>query len=76
MEHVFLVTGKLGYRWKVPAGVDLQMEAGVKLFMPISPFGDHLFRYREVGGVWTNTGENYGGEELRRAVTGYLQGSF
>jgi iron complex outermembrane receptor protein len=76
MDHVFLAMGKLGYRWKVPAGVDLQMEAGAKLFLPISPFGDHLFRYREVGGVWTKTGENYGGEELRRIVTGYLQGSF
>jgi iron complex outermembrane receptor protein len=76
MDHVFLVMGKLGYRWVVPAGVDLEMEAGVKLFLPISPFGEHLFRYREVGGVLTETGENYGGEELRRMVTGYLQGSF
>jgi outer membrane receptor protein involved in Fe transport len=76
MDHVFLAMGKLGYRWKVPAGVDLQMEAGMKLFLPISPFGDYLFRYREVGGVWTETGQNYGGEELRRMVTGYLQGSF
>jgi len=76
MDQVFLAMGKLGYRWKVPAGVDLQMEAGVKLFLPVSPFGEHLFRYREVGGVWTETGENYGGEELSRMVTGYLQGSF
>ena len=76
MDHVFLAMGKLGWRWKVGVGVGLEMEAGAKLFLPISPFGEHLFRYREVGGVWTKTGENYGGEELRRMVTGYLQGSF
>lgn len=74
MDQVFLFMGKLGWRWSLPAGVDL--EAGVKLFLPVSPFGEHLFRYREAGGITSVTGQNYGGEELRRVVTGYLQGSF
>jgi outer membrane receptor protein involved in Fe transport len=74
MDQVFLFMGKLGWRWDLPVGVDL--EAGVKLFLPVSPFGEHLFSYREAGGITSVTGKNYGGEELRRVITGYLQGSF
>jgi outer membrane receptor protein involved in Fe transport len=73
MDQVFLAIGKLGWKWKMDTGVEL--ETGVKLFLPISPFSEPYFRYREVGGVYTRTGENYGGEELSRVVTGYLQGS-
>jgi outer membrane receptor protein involved in Fe transport len=76
MQQVFLLMGKLGWRWRVSAGVDLNIEAGVKVFLPVSPFQEPHFRYREVGGIWTDTGANHGGEELRRVVTSYLQGSF
>jgi len=74
MENVFLVMGKLGWRWR-PAP-DLDMEVGVKLFLPVSPFKAPYFSYRERGGVITSSGENFGGDQLRRVVTGYLQGSF
>ena len=74
MENVLLVLGKIGWRWQPVPGVDL--EAGIKLFLPVSPFSGSLFRYRERGGVLTPSGGNYGGDELRRMVTGYLQGSF
>jgi outer membrane receptor protein involved in Fe transport len=74
MENVFLVMGKLGWRWRPAPG--LEMEAGVKLFLPVSPFKAPYFRYRERGGVITSSGENFGGDQLRRMVTGYLMSSF
>ena len=74
MENVFLIMGKLGWRWR-PAP-DLDMEVGVKLFLPVSPSKDPLFQYRERGGVLLTSGRNFGGDQLRRMVTGYLQGSF
>jgi hypothetical protein len=52
------------------------MEAGVKLFLPFSPFPGPLFRYHERGGGETPFGKYYGGEQLTRAVTAYLQGHF
>jgi len=74
MENVLLVLGKIGWQWRPVAGVEL--EAGIKLFLPVSPFSGSLFRYRERGGVLTPSGGNYGGDNLCRVVTGYLQGSF
>jgi hypothetical protein len=74
MDNVFLAMGRLGWRWSVAGGVNL--EAGVKLFLPVSPFSAPHFRFHEKGGGISVTGMNYGGVELRRTVTGYLQGSF
>jgi outer membrane receptor for ferrienterochelin and colicin len=74
MDNVFLAMGRLGWRWSVVGGVNL--EAGVKLFLPVSPFSAPHFRFHEKGGGISVTGMNYGGVELRRTVTGYLQGSF
>jgi hypothetical protein len=74
MDNVFLAMGRLGWRWSVLGGVEL--EAGIKLFLPVSPFSAPHFRFREKGGGISITGMNYGGAELRRTVTGYLQGSF
>jgi hypothetical protein len=37
---------------------------------------DLSFRYYEVGGGITPAGKRYGGEELHRLATAYLQGSF
>jgi hypothetical protein len=74
MEDVFLVLGKLGWRWAIKEGIEL--EAGLKLFLPVSPFSAPHFQYREKGGFLLASGENYGGDMLHRMLSGYLQGSF
>ena len=74
MDNVLLFLGKVGWRWEPVKGC--QMEAGVKLFLPVSPFSGPLFRYYEKGGGISSTGLWYGGQQLARTVTGYLQGSF
>ena len=74
MPNVFLVLGRLGWRFK--AANDIHIEAGLKLFLPISPWQDPLFRVREKGGGYDRLGRNYGGQELIRVVTAYLQGSY
>jgi hypothetical protein len=73
MDNVMLFLGKLGWAWET-GGV--RAEAGVKLFLPFSPFSGPLFRYYERGGGQTPGGRYYGGIELARALTAYLQGSF
>ena len=74
MGNVFLVLAKLGWKWSMAGGFDL--EAGVKLFLPISPSSAPHFRYYEKGGGVTAMGTPFGGMQLARMVTGYLQGSF
>ena len=74
MDHVFLLLGKLGWKWASTGGFDI--EVGVKLFLPVSPFSAPHFRYHEKGGGVTPMGVTYGGMQLGRMVTGYLQGSF
>ncbi len=74
MNNVLLLLGKLGWRWEPVLGYNL--EAGVKLFLPVSPFSAPHFRYYEKGGGVSATGMWYGGQQLARTVTGYLQGSF
>ena len=74
VDDVFLFLGKLGYEWITPQG--LEFEIGAKLFLPFSPFSGDLFRYYEDLGGTTPDGRYYGGQQLRRIVTGYLQGSF
>jgi iron complex outermembrane receptor protein len=74
MDNVLLVLGKLGWQWEYTQGV--KIEAGVKLLLPVSPFSGPLFKHSEKGGGITATGMKYGGQELCRMVTGYLQGSF
>jgi hypothetical protein len=74
MDTVFLALARLGWRWKTAAGVEL--EAGAKLILPVSLFSDPLFIYHEQGGGVTPQGVIYGGEQLRRMATAYLQGSF
>jgi iron complex outermembrane receptor protein len=73
-DNVLLLLGKIGWRWETLTGY--QMETGVKLFLPVSPFSKPHFRYYEKGGGISPTGVRYGGQELARMVTGYLQGSF
>jgi outer membrane receptor protein involved in Fe transport len=74
MDNVMLFLAKLGWKWKISQGV--KVETGVKLFLPFSPFSGPLFRYHERGGGVTLEGKHYGGTELSRALTAYLQGSF
>jgi hypothetical protein len=74
MENVAVLLGRIGYKW-FPAS-DVEMEVGLKLFLPVSPFEEPHFRYRDKGGGITTTGESFGGDMLRRMVTGYLEGSF
>ena len=73
LDNYVLLLGKLG--WKLPVGDGFDLEVGVKLFLPIS-FSSPHFRYRERGGGMSLTGVNYGGEELARLVSAYLQGSY
>lgn len=73
MDNVALVIGRFG--WEIPAG-GLEAEAGLKLFLPVSPFSAPHFNYREEGGFTDPYGRVYGGELLGRQLTAYLQGSF
>jgi hypothetical protein len=54
----------------------LDFEIGAKLFLPFSPFSGNLFSYYEDAGGVSPQGVFYGGEALRRILTGYVQGSF
>jgi outer membrane receptor protein involved in Fe transport len=74
MDNVMLFMGKLGYRWMTDEGLDI--EIGAKLFLPFSPFSGDLFSYYEDAGGISPQGAYYGGEPLRRILTGYIQGSF
>jgi outer membrane receptor protein involved in Fe transport len=74
MDPVFLVLAKLGWKWRMAGGFDL--EAGAKLFLPVSPFSAPHFCYYEKGGGVTAMGVPFGGMQLARMVTGYLKGSF
>jgi outer membrane receptor protein involved in Fe transport len=74
MENVFLIMAKLGWKWRVEDLFDV--ETGLKLFLPFSPFSGDLFSYYEDAGGETPYGRPYGGEALRRVVSAYLQGSF
>jgi len=73
-DNVMLVLCKLGWKWTSADGFG--MEAGAKLFLPVSPFAAPHFRYHEKLGGMTADGRPYGGDLLRRMVTVYLQGSF
>jgi outer membrane receptor for ferrienterochelin and colicin len=73
-DNSFLILGKLGYRWKTTGSFELEM--GVKLFLPFSPFSGPLFKYYEEAGGISPEGRYFGGEQLTRMLTGYLRGSF
>ncbi|MFC1654540.1 TonB-dependent receptor plug domain-containing protein [Myxococcota bacterium] len=74
LPNAFLVLGRLG--WKFTPAEGIELEGGLKLFLPVSPFSAPHFRYFEEAGGVTINGQQYGGMELARMVTGYLQGSF
>ena len=74
LETIFLVMGKLGWRWTSSLGFNL--ETGCQLFLPISPFQSPHFRYFERGGGFTADGTHYGGDQLRQMLSVYVLGSF
>jgi iron complex outermembrane receptor protein len=73
MDNNVLILAKLGI--KIPLTKRIDIETGAKLMLPIS-FSSPHFRYREKGGGYTLQGKPYGGRELARVITAYLQGSF
>lgn len=74
MAEEIVVLGRLGWRLKPWAGFDL--EAGMKVFLPVSPSASPHDRYNEAMGNWNQYGQHYAGEELARVVLGYVQGTF
>jgi outer membrane receptor for ferrienterochelin and colicin len=72
MDNQILALGKLGWKWRID---EVELEAGAKLFLPIS-FSEPYFRYYEDGGGITLDGAPYGGQHLGRVATGYLKGTF
>jgi hypothetical protein len=74
VDHVIIVFSRLG--WKFSAGGRFDLETGVKLQLPISPFSSPHFRYYECGGGITPQGKIYGSVPLARIVTAYVEGSF
>jgi outer membrane receptor for ferrienterochelin and colicin len=74
MQNAILFLGKVGWKWKPASAVEMEM--GVKLFLPFSPFEEPYFRLREKGGGLTRDGREFGGDILRRMVVAYLEGSF
>jgi hypothetical protein len=74
LDDVVLFLARLG--WRLPLPHEASVEAGVRLFLPVSPFSAPHFRYHEKGGVLTGSGELYSGTEISPAVTIYLQGAF
>lgn len=72
LDHVGLIVARLGYQARLSDLVEI--ETGMKLFLPLSPFSGSFFRYREEGGGTTGAGLDYGGEPLGRVLSLYLQG--
>jgi outer membrane receptor protein involved in Fe transport len=73
LDHHVLLLGKLG--WKLSVTGDVDLEIGVRLYLPIN-FSTPHFSYHERGGGVTYQGRVFGGEELARMVTAYLEGSY
>ncbi len=71
---VMLVIARLGQRFSI--GSFLEIEAGLKLFLPVSPFQEPYFRYYERAGGITEDGRAYGGAFLSRIVSGYISGTY
>jgi iron complex outermembrane receptor protein len=74
MQNQLLVLGRIG--WRRSLSGNFQLETGVKLFLPVSPFSRPYFRFREDGGGIDQIGKNYGGDWLCRMISVYVQGSF
>jgi iron complex outermembrane receptor protein len=73
LPNSVLLLGRLGYRLRVFDALDL--ETGIKLFLPISFEAPHFQVYERAGGV-TGEGRGYGGEPLGRVLSVYLEGVY
>ncbi len=73
IDHAVTILGHLGYKFRLDGG--FQMQTGFKIVMPISFSAPH-FRLREEGGGLDQYGNPFGGREMGRMITGYLEGSF
>jgi outer membrane receptor protein involved in Fe transport len=75
LPNVLLFLGKLGWKWSPLQG--LELETGIKLFLPVSlSSSGPRFGFHEKGGGMTIYGVRYGGDQLLRMVTTYVQGAF
>ncbi len=73
-EENLLVLGRLG--WLFHLSDRAALEVGGKIYLPVAPFSDPAFRYRDLGGGFRQGGESYGGEALSRMISAYLEGRF
>jgi len=73
VDHVILFLGRLGWRFNLRL---FEVETGVKIFLPVSPFSAPHFGYFEMAGGVTPMGRPFGAAQLARMLTVYLQGSF
>jgi hypothetical protein len=74
LNNIALLIGKLGWRFLIEQG--LELELGAKVYLPVSGTSGSFFRVRERGGGVSAKGQPFGGHQLARQVIGYLQGSF
>ncbi|HOX42007.1 MAG TPA: TonB-dependent receptor [Myxococcota bacterium] len=68
-----MLLGRLGYRLRAWDAVDL--ETGLRIFLPISFEAPYWVVYERAGGV-TPEGRGYGGEPLGRVLSVYLEGAY
>jgi len=73
LPNSVLLLGRLGYRLRAWDAVEL--EAGLRLFLPISFEAPYWVVYERAGGV-TPEGRGYGGEPLGRVLSFYLEGAY
>ena len=74
MDNLALFIGKLGWRFPIERGFELEL--GAKMYLPVSGKSGSFFRTRERGGAISAKGRPFGGHQLARQVIGYFQGSF
>ena len=73
MEPFALIVGKIGWGFEFGGA---RMQSGIRLFVPVAPGGEYLFRYHEFPGGETHLGVRWGGDELQRMLTAYVEGTF
>ncbi len=73
IDHNLLVMARLGYLWSFET---FSLEAGGKLFLPITLSSSPHFSARDQGGGVDLAGDYYGSVEIPRLFSAYLKGSF
>jgi len=72
LPSVGVVLGRIGYRWQVDN--ESSLEIGARLYLPVD-LEDFSLNYQGRGGGTAADGYHYGGEQLGRRCTLYLEGS-